>query len=451
MIKELVSRKKELDMQKKESYIGPQEIVRKKNEFMIPCVYHFYKEPVQMVRGEGQYLFDHQDKRFLDFYAGVSVLNAGHCHPEIVDKICEQVKTLQHTTTIYLTQPIVDLAERLAQITPGNLRKSFFCASGSEANEGALLLSQLHTGKHEFLSLYNGLHGRTKLTMSVTGLKFWRTDTNPVGGISFVPDAYCYRCVFKLSFPDCNIECARQIENVIETTTSGEVAAFIAEPIQGNGGIITPPDEYFKVVKGILGKYGILFIADEVQTGFGRTGKMFAIEHSGVEPEIMTFAKAISNGTPVGGFIASDKIASSYKRPGASTFGGNPVTSVSALATLDVISKYNLINNARIMGEYLKEKLKMLQERHTLIGDVRGRGLMLGAELVNHGKEPAVQETDAILEYMKDRGVLIGKTGSCRNVLAFQPPLIINEDNIDEVTDVLDDALSYVERHRKKD
>lgn len=431
-------------MQNKESYIGPQEIIRKKSEFLIPCVYHFYKEPMQIVRGEGQYLFDHQDKRYLDFYGGVSVLNAGHCHPEIVDRICEQVKTLQHTTTIYLTQPIVDLAERLAQITPGKLRKSFFCASGSEANEGALLLSQIFTGRHEFLSLYNGLHGRTKLTMSLTGLKFWRTDTNPVGGISFVPDAYCYRCVFNLKYPDCDIECARQIEKVLETSTSGEVAALIVEPIQGNGGIITPPDEYFKVVREILDKYGILLITDEVQTGFGRTGKMFAIEHSGVEPDIMTFAKAISNGTPVGGFITSDKIAASYQRPGASTFGGNPVTSVAALATLDVINKYNLIDNAKTMGAYLKEKLKALQERHTLIGDVRGKGLMLGAELVSQGKAPAVQETDAILEYMKNRGVLIGKTGANRNVLTFQPSLIITENNIDELIDVLDGALCYV-------
>ncbi len=436
-------------MQNKESYIGPQEIVQKKSEFLIPCVYHFYQDPVQMVRGEGQYLFDHSGKRYLDFYAGVSVLNAGHCHPEIVDKICEQVKTLQHTTTLYLTQPIVDLAERVAHITPDGLKKSFFCASGSEANEGALLLSQLYTGRHEFLSLYNGLHGRTKLTMSVTGLKFWRTDTNPVGGISFVPNAYCYRCVFNLNYPDCNIECARQIEKVIESSTSGEIAAFIAEPIQGNGGIITPPDDYFKVVREILDRYGILFVTDEVQTGFGRTGKMFAIEHSGVTPDILTFAKGIANGTPVGGFITTDKIAASYTKPGASTFGGNPVTSVSALATLDVIMKYNLVENAETMGVYFRDKLISLQEKHTLIGDVRGKGLMLGAELVKDGKEHAVQEIDIILEYMKDRGVLIGKTGASRNVLAFQPSLIINKDNIDELVDALDGALCYVEDKQK--
>ncbi len=437
-------------MQNKESYIGPQEIIRKKSEFLIPCVYHFYQKPVQMVRGEGQYLFDHSGKRYLDFYAGVSVLNAGHCHPEIIDKICEQVKTLQHTTTIYLTQPIVDLAEMLAHITPRNLKKSFFCASGSEANEGALLLSQIYTGRHEFLSLCNGLHGRTKLTMSVTGLKFWRTDTNPVGGISFVPNAYCYRCVFNLKYPDCNIECARQLEKAVETSTSGEVAAFIVEPIQGNGGIITPPDEYFNVVREILDKYGILLITDEVQTGFGRTGKMFAIEHSGVQPDILTFAKGIANGTPVGGFITSDKIAASYTRPGASTFGGNPVTSVSALATLDVINKYNLVENAKSMGAYLKEKLNALQEKHALIGDVRGKGLMLGAELVKVDKEPAMPETDIVLEYMKDKGVLIGKTGANRNVLAFQPSLIINEDNIDELIEALDGALCYVENQQNE-
>lgn len=427
--------------------IGPEEIIRKKREFLIPCLFHFYKEPMQIVKGEGQYLYDHKDKRYLDFYGGVSVLNAGHCHPEIIEKICEQVRTLQHTTTIYLTQPIVDLAERLARITPGKLKKSFFCASGSEANEGALLLSQIYTGRHEFLSLQSSLHGRTKLTMSLTGLRFWRTDTNPVGGISFVPNAYCYRCLFNLKYPDCNIECARQIEKVIETSTSGEIAALIAEPIQGNGGIITPPSEYFSVVKEILDKHGILFIVDEIQTGFGRTGKMFAIEHFGIVPDIMTFAKAIANGTPVGGFITNDEIASSYKRPGASTFGGNPVTCVASLATLDVIEKHKLIDNAKMMGEYLKNKLKSLQDKHTLIGDVRGMGLMLGAELVKQGKEPATNEMDIILEYMKDNGILLGKTGTGRNVLTFQPPLIITKDNINEMIDVLDGALSFVEQN----
>lgn len=437
-------------MQKKGPYIGPEEIIRKKREFLIPCVYHFYQDPMQIVRGEGQYLFDHQGKRYLDFYGGVSVLNAGHCHPEITDKICQQVNTLQHTTTIYLTQPIVDLAEKVSHITPGKLKKSFFCASGSEANEGALLISQLYTGRHEFLALSHGLHGRTKLSMSVTGLKFWRTDSYPVGGISFVPNAYCYRCVFNRTYPDCDIECAKQIENVIETSTSGEVAALIMEPIQGNGGIITPPQEYFTTMKEILDKYGILLIVDEIQTGFGRTGKMFAVEHTGVEPDILTFAKSIANGTPVGGFITNDDISSSYRRPGASTFGGNPVTSVAALATLEVIEKYELIQNAQIMGAHLTDSLKALQERHPIIGDVRGKGLMVGAELAGNNKVPAQKETDIILEYMKDRGVLVGKTGTGRNVLTFQPPLIVTDEDIKETIDALESALTHVENKREQ-
>jgi 4-aminobutyrate aminotransferase/4-aminobutyrate aminotransferase/(S)-3-amino-2-methylpropionate transaminase len=278
------------------TYIGPDEIIQKKRDYLIPCVYHFYQQPMQLVRGEMQYLYDHNGKQYLDCFAGVSVVNCGHCNPEITKAICEQVNTLQHTTTVYLTQNIVNLAERLAGLTPGRLQKSFFCASGTEANEGAALLASIYTGKHEFISLRQGLHGRTKLTMSLTGLSFWRTDTTPVGGISFAPNAYCYRCPLNKQYPECDLACANEIENVIKTATSGQVAAMIAEPIQGNGGMITPPPGYFKRVKEILDRYGILLIVDEVQTGFGRTGKMFAIEHYDVEPDIMTMAKALANG-----------------------------------------------------------------------------------------------------------------------------------------------------------
>ena len=425
-------------------YIGPQKIIDKKKEYMVPCVYHFYQDPVQMVKGEGKYLYDHQGKSYLDFFAGVSVVGAGHCHPEITDRICEQVKTLQHTTTIYLTQPIVDLAEKLAQVTPGKLRKSFFCASGTEANEGAALLAKLHTGCSEFISLRLGLHGRTHLTMSLTGLTFWRTDPNPVGGISFAPNAYCYRCPFEGTYPNCDLECAKQVETVIQTSTSGRAAAMFAEPIQGNGGIITPPPGYFEAVKEILDRYGALLIVDEIQTGFGRTGKMFAIENWEVSPQIMTVAKALANGTPVGAFIAESEVAECYTRPGASTLGGNPVTAVAALSTLEVIEKEKLVENAAEVGRYFKEKLLELKEKHVLIGDVRGIGLMLGAELVREGKQPAVEETDQVLESLKNKGVLIGKNGQNRNVLAFQPPLIITKDDVDLVVRELDSTLVQI-------
>ena len=420
------------------NYIGPDAILKKKQEYLIPCVYHFYKKPMQIVKGEMQYLYDHTGKQYLDFYGGVSVMNAGHCNPEIVEKICEQVRTLQHTTAIYLTQPIVDLAEKLSQITPWPLKRSFFCASGSEANEGAALLAQLYTKKQKFVAVHQGLHGRTKLTMNLTGLSMWRTDPNPLSDIVHIPGAYCYRCAFGLTYPLCDLRCAKRIEDIIK---NGDFAAFIIEPIQGNGGIITPPPGYFKVVREILDKYNVLLITDEVQTGFGRTGEMFAIEHWDVEPDIMTMAKSLANGTPAGAFITNDRIASSYTRPGASTTGGNPVSATAALATINVIEKYQLVQRAKDLGNYFKDKLKILQQSHGLLGDVRGKGLMLGVELVKRDKIPAAEEIDYILEELKDRGILAGKTGASRNVLTFQPPLVITRDDIDRVVETLDKIL----------
>ncbi|MEG6584603.1 aspartate aminotransferase family protein [Dendrosporobacter sp. 1207_IL3150] len=426
------------------NYIGPDEIIRKKREYLIPCVYHFYSQPMQLVRGEMQYLYDQNGKQYLDCFAGVSVVNCGHCNPQITKAICEQVNTLQHTTTIYLTQNIVNLAERLANVTPGQLQKSFFCASGTEANEGAALLASIYTGKHEFISLRQGLHGRTKLTMSLTGLSFWRTDTNPVGGISFAPNAYCYRCPYNKKYPECDLACANEIETIIKTSTSGQVAALIAEPIQGNGGIITPPPGYFQRVKEILDQYGILLIIDEIQTGFGRTGKMFGIEHYDIEPDIMTMAKALANGTPVGAFIARAEIADKYTRPGASTLGGNPVTAAASMATLDFIETQNLPARAEELGCYLKNGLYQLQQKYPIIGEVRGLGLMLGAELVLPDKTPAVSQVDLIIEKMKDRGFLVGKNGPNRNVLAFQPPLIITKGDLDNLLNNLDTVLDSI-------
>ncbi len=428
-----------------EQYLGPDEILRKKKEYMIPCVYHFYAQPMQLVKGEMQYLYDHTGKQYLDCFAGVSVVNCGHCHPEITKAVCDQVMTLQHTCTIYLTENIVNLAQRLSKITPGRLQKTFFCSSGTEANEGAALLASIYTGKQEFISLRQGLHGRTKLTMSLTGLSMWRTDTSPVGGISFAPNAYCYRCPYGKRHPECDLACANELETIIKTTTAGQVAAFIAEPIQGNGGIITPPPAYFKRIKEILDKYNILLIIDEIQTGFGRTGKMFGIEHYGVEPDIMTMAKALGNGTPVGAFTARPEIADTYTRPGASTLGGNPVTSAAALATLEVLTKNNLAAQAALLGEYLKQGLTELQKKHPLIGDIRGHGLMLGAEIVKPDKSPATEQLDRMLEEMKNRGFLIGKNGPDRNVMAFQPPLVITRDDLDNLLNNLADVLATMD------
>lgn len=424
------------------NYLGPQTIIQKKKDYIMPCLGHFYQEPMQIVRGSMQYLYDSTGKQYLDCFAGVSVINCGHCNPAITDRICEQVKTLQHVCNIYLTDPFVRLAERLAEVTPGNLKKSFFCSTGTEANEGAALLATVATDNSEFISLRNGLHGRTKLTMSMTGISMWRTDPNPVGGINFAPNAYCYRCPLGKRFGECDYACANAIEDIIKTNTSGRVAAMIAEPIQGNAGIVTPPAGYFKRVKEILDQYGILLIIDEVQTGFCRTGKMFAIENYGISPDIMTMAKALGNGTPISAFIATEKVANTYTKPGASTLGGNPVSSTAALATLDYLIDNDLAGNARARGAQLKAGLAELQKKHPIIGDIRGIGLMVGAELVHKDKSPASEEVDFILEEMKNRGFIVGKNGVARNVLAFQPPLVITEQNISDLLNALDLVLA---------
>lgn len=422
-------------------YIGPQEIVEKKRQYIMPCLSHFYEKPPELVRGSMQYLFDHTGKKYLDCFAGVSVINCGHCNPEITNRLCEQIKTLQHVCNIYLTENFVRLAERLAAVTPGNLQKSFFCSTGTEANEGALLLASIYTKSSEYIALRGGLHGRTKLAMNLTGIGMWRTDPNPVGGIHFAPNPYCYRCPLGKKYPSCDLACANVVEDIVKTATAGRPAAFIAETIQGNAGIIVPPKGYFRRLKEILSACGALLIIDEVQTGFARTGKMFAIEYYGIDPDIMTIAKALGNGVPISAFIAPAEIADIYTRPGASTLGGNPVSSTAGLAVLDYIEKHKLMQNAEERGEQLMAGLKELAARHSVIGEVRGLGLMVGAEFVRSDGSPYPELLDNVLETMKDRGFLIGKNGLSRNIMAFQPPLVITRQDVDDLLNSLEDAL----------
>ncbi|WP_337777947.1 aspartate aminotransferase family protein, partial [Mitsuokella jalaludinii] len=352
------------------------------------------------------------------------------------------VGTLQHVCNIYLTENFVNLAEKLAEVTPGKLQKTFFCSTGSEATEGALLLASIYTGNNEIIALRNGLHGRTKLGMSVTGIQMWRTDENPVGGIHFAPNPYCYRCPLGKKRETCDLACANMIEDVIQTSTAGHPGAFIAETIQGNAGIVVPPEGYFQRVKEILAQHNTLFIADEVQTGFGRTGRMFAIENFGVVPDIMAVAKALGNGAPISAFISTAEIADTYTRPGASTLGGNPVSTTAGLAVLDYIEKHDLCQNASERGEQLRAGLREIQKRHAIIGDIRGLGLMTGAEFVHTDKSPAAAELDDVLETLKDRGFIIGKNGVARNVMAFQPPLVITAEDIDNVLNALEMVLT---------
>ena len=270
----------------------------------------------------------------------------------------------------------------------------------------------------------------------------WRTDPNPVGGINFAPNPNCYRCPMNKKYPECDLACANAVEDLIKTATSGHPGAFIAETIQGNAGCVVPPKGYFKRLKEILKEYNTLLIIDEVQTGFARSGKMFAIENYDVVPDIMCMAKALGNGAPISAFIAPARIADTYTRPGASTLGGNPVSSVAGKAVLDYIEEHNLAQNAYERGNELRAGLLELQKKHPVIGDVRGLGLMDGAEFIHADGSPAPEILDDCLETLKDRGFIIGKNGAYRNVMAFQPPLIITKDNVNDVLNALDLVLT---------
>jgi len=417
-------------------------INQKHNDYLFPCVNNYYSTPLPLKRGEGLYVYDWEDNKYLDFFGGILTVSVGHCQPEIVKEVENQVHTLQHTSTLYPTFPTVMLAEKLSQITPGKLKKCFFTNSGTEANETAILTAQLYTGAREIVALRHSYHGRSFLAMTLTGHAAWRIGGNYIPGISHAASPYCFRCEFGASYPNCEIECAKDIDELIKTTTSGEIAAFIAEPIQGVGGCITPPKEYFEIAVGIIKKYGGLFISDEVQTGFGRTGgKWFGIEHWGVEPDIMTFAKGLANGVPIGATIATPEVADSFKALSISTFGGNPVSTRAGLATLSYIEEHDVVNQVEEMGNYLKEKLYELKDKYPLVGEVRGKGLMIGVELVKDKKEPAVTEILKLFENTKKRRLLIGRGGLYGNVIRISPPMTVDKRRIEEAVKILDKAF----------
>jgi len=420
-----------------------QDILKKQEQYVFPSVFTYYEEPLSFERGEGQYLYSVDGDRYLDFFGGILVVSVGHCHPKVTERICEQVRTLQHTSTLYPHANMVNLAEKLAQIAPGKLQKSFFTNSGTEANEMAIMLAKVYTDAQEVIALRYGYSGRSALSMTLTGHASWRIGGTQILGIKHAHNAYCYRCAFNREYPNCDLECAHDVEELIQTTTSGRVAAFIAEPIQGVGGFITPPPEYFPIVVDIVRKYGGLFISDEVQTGFGRTGeKWFGIEHWGVEPDMITCAKGIANGTPMGATVATAEVADSFRGLTIATFGGNPVACAAAQATIEVMEEENVLSNAQLVGGYLREKLEELKEKYPMVGDVRGMGLIQGVELVREGKEPAKQEILQVFEATKRRGLLIGKGGLFGNVIRIAPPLNIGKADVDEAVRILDEAFA---------
>ncbi len=422
------------------------EIYEKHKKYLVPCVANYYKEPLILDRGKGNHLYDIDGKEYLDFFGGILTISVGHCDEEITSKAYEQMKKLQHTSTLYPNVQIVSLAEKLAYITPGRLQKSFFTSSGTEAIEASILLAQLSTKSHEIIALRHCYSGSSLLAMNITAHRNWRLAPSLIPGIKHAHNAYCFRCVFGKEYPHCELECAKDVKELIETTTSGHPAAFIAEPIQGVGGFITPPKEYFMEVVSIVKSYGGLFICDEVQTGWGRTGgKMFGIEHWGLEPDIMVMAKGAANGSPVGITIATPEVADSFTGFHISTFGGNPVTAAVVLATIEAIEKRGLMENAEKMGHYLRDRLNGLKEKHRIIGEVRGMGLMQGMEVVKEKKEPAPDFVSEIFERTKKEGLLIGKGGLYGNVIRITPPLSIEKGEIDQAVQILDRAFVKIQ------
>ena len=422
-----------------------QEILAKHKEYLFSCVANYYEEPLVVDRAKDSLVYDVEGREYLDFFGGIVTISVGHCNDKVVAAIEEQVRKVQHTSTLYPNEPHVRLAEKLAAITPGALKQSFFTNSGTEANETAVLVAQLYTRSHDVIALRHGYSGRSQLAMSLTGHYTWRLTPTTSPNIHHIPNAYCYRCPFGLTYPSCDLKCARDLEGAIQTATSGKLAAFIAEPIQGVGGFITPPREYFKEVAGIVRKYGGLFICDEVQTGWGRTGgKMFGIEQWDVEPDIMTFAKGMANGVPVGGTITRPEIADSVKGLSLSTFGGNPVTSAAALATIEVIESEGLVANAADRGRQLRDGLEGLREKYPLIGDVRGMGLMQAIEMVGPDKAPSPEAVARLFELTKRNGLLIGKGGLMGNVIRVTPALNVTKDQVDEALERLDRSLGQM-------
>jgi 4-aminobutyrate aminotransferase len=427
------------------------EILLAQKEYLFPAVFHYYKEPLVIARGKNQYVWDADGKQYLDFFGGIVTVSVGHCNETVNEKVHRQLDTLQHVSTVFANEPQVALARKIASVTPGGqLTKSFFTNSGTEANETAILAARCYTGNSEIVALRHSYHGRSAAAMGLTGIGTWRLGL-PQAGVVHAHNAYCYRCPFGLTYPSCEVKCAEDMEQLIRSTTSGAIAGFIGEPIQGVGGFITPPKEYFPIVERIVRNHGGIFISDEVQTGWGRTGdKWFGIEQWGVMPDVITSAKGLANGSPIGLTVAKPEVADSVRGLTISTFGGNPVTATAAKAVLDFIEDQRLVSNCAETGAYLRAGLEDLKERHERIGDVRGMGLLQAIELVEDRdtKAPAAAETAMVMEAAREQGLLIGKGGMYGNVLRLSPPMNIGRSDVDEFLKLLDRSLAVCQTAR---
>jgi 4-aminobutyrate aminotransferase-like enzyme len=417
---------------------------------VIPAISHYYEEPLLLVRGKGANLEDSQGNQYIDLFAGICTTITGYAHPKFIATLKWQLDQLVYTSSLYATIPYALLAKRLAEIGPNGLTQSFIVNSGSEANEAALFMARKFKNNPYIVACTHAYHGRTTLTREISSAG-WRTvpEAHPPG-IRFQPYGYCYRCPFGKEYPECDIQCARYLREIIRTQTNKALAAFIIEPIQGVGGIIQPPPEFFQITHEIVKEFGGLYISDEVQTGFGRTGKKWwGIQHTGASPDIITLAKGFGSGIPIGGFLTRPEYAAEYTTTDSfATFGGNPLSCAGAIAVVDIIKESNYIERAATHGAYLRKHLDALKQDHKIVGEVRGQGMMQGIELVRNQKtkEPAPQELLSVMEHCKTDGLLIGKGGIDGNVIRIQPPLELTKAQIDKAYQILDKAFSTVEK-----
>ncbi|UCH37615.1 MAG: aspartate aminotransferase family protein [Candidatus Bathyarchaeota archaeon] len=408
--------------------------------------------PLVLVKANDVYLTDLDGNQYLDFWAGIATVNLGHNNPRVQDAVKKQLEQLVHCSSqSYYTVPPLELAKKLVASAPFQECKVTFHTSGSEANDLAIKLIRRYTGKHELLTFQGSYHGQTYGSRSMSTNVASYTKSSAMGpwlpGVVHIPTPYCYRCSLGLEYPDCNLQCAKMIRDIIAFSTSGDVAAFLAEPILGVGGIVTPPDDYFREVKRLLDEEDILMVLDEVQTGLGRTGKMWGAETYDVQPDVITLAKALGNGWPISAVLARNPIGDAFMSGDHfSTWGGNPVMSAAACAALDYLLEHRLWENAAKMGTKMLDRLREIERTHEIIGEVRGKGLMIGVEVVQTkaSKTPAPEKCKLIRQRCAENGLIVGTGGFWSNVIRIQPPLTISKDAVDAGVAIFEKAVKTV-------
>ena len=418
----------------------PEELLARHRSVMPNWLALYYDEPIELTRGEGCWVWDSDGRRHLDFFGGILTTMTGYNVPEVVEAIRAQAGRMLHTSTLYLIEPMVALAEKIAGLSGIDDAKVFFTTSGTEANDAALLLATNHRASHQILALRNSYHGRSFSAQAITGNRFWSASQLSGLSVNFVHGGYRMRS----PWPDHDDEsyiaaCVQDLREVIDMCTTGHVAALIAEPIQGVGGFAMPPDGLFGAMTEVLDEFGILFVCDEVQTGWGRTGEHFwGYEAHGVVPDILTFAKGVGNGLALGGVVARAEIMDSLGANSISTFGGNPLVCAGALANLEYLLDQGLQTNAAKMGNRLRLGLEPVAEATPEIAELRGRGLMWAMEFNRPGgREPLPDAAAAVHEGAHRRGLLVGKGGLYGNVLRIAPPLCVTDSEIDEAVRIL--------------